>query len=98
MAESALAAPFASFGGQDFYVGAPVRAAILASRLLRNHPFIDGNKRVSLITMIEFLRRNGEAWPERIDQDEVADLFERLAARELSEEDFAAWIAAKLAR
>ena len=48
--------------------------------------------------MIEFLRRNGQNWPTDLDQDEVAETFERLAARELSEQDLAAWVAAKLAR
>lgn len=46
-AESALAAPFASFGGQDFYTDPVQRAAIACSRLVRNHPFTDGNKRVA---------------------------------------------------
>jgi death-on-curing protein len=38
LAESALAAPFASFGGHDFYEHPIQRAAILASRIFRNHP------------------------------------------------------------
>jgi len=97
MAESALAAPFASFGGREFYEGAATRAAILASRLVRNHPLVDGNKRLALIAMIEFLRRNGEPWPERIDQDDVAETFERLAAGDLSEEEMARWVAGHLA-
>jgi death on curing protein len=50
-AESALAAPFASFGGHDFYNDPVQRAAILASRIMRNHPLPDGNKRVALILM-----------------------------------------------
>jgi len=55
-------------------------------------------KRLALVAMIEFLRRNGQNWPTDLDQDEVAETFERLAARELSEQDLAAWVAAKLAR
>ncbi|HWI72512.1 MAG TPA: type II toxin-antitoxin system death-on-curing family toxin [Baekduia sp.] len=82
---------------EDLIVIAELVLGIPAEHL-RNHPFIDGNKRVSLVTMIEFLRRNGEPWPDHLDQDEVADVFERVAARALSEEAFAAWIAAKLAQ
>ena len=73
-----------------------MRAAILASRIVRNHPLLDGNKRVALLTMIEFLRRNDQDWPSDLDQDDVAEIFERLAARELSEQDFAMWVAGKL--
>ncbi|HEY6760496.1 MAG TPA: type II toxin-antitoxin system death-on-curing family toxin [Baekduia sp.] len=98
MAESALAAPFAAFAGREFYEGFAVRAAILASRLVRNHPLVDGNKRLALVAMIEFLRRNGQPWPSDLDQDELAETFERLAARELSEEEMAAWVDAKLRR
>jgi death-on-curing protein len=96
LAESALAAPFAAFGDREFYEGVGLRAAILASRLVRNHPLPDGNKRLALVTMIEFVRRNGAEWPSDLDQDEVADIFERLAAREISEPDFAAWVTSKL--
>ncbi|HEV7492506.1 type II toxin-antitoxin system death-on-curing family toxin [Baekduia sp.] len=96
LADSALQAPFASFGGRDFYDGFAVRAAILASRIVRNHPLLDGNKRLALLAMIEFLRRNGQEWPSDLDQDEVAETFERLAARELSEQDFAVWVGEKL--
>jgi len=96
LADSALHAPFARFAGQDFYEGFAVRAAILASRIVRNHPLLDGNKRLALLAMIEFLRRNEQGWPSDLDQDEVAETFERLAARELSEPDFASWVAAQL--
>ncbi|MCW2984677.1 MAG: filamentation induced by cAMP protein Fic [Conexibacter sp.] len=96
LAESALAAPFATFEDHDFYEGYALRAAILASRIVRNHPLIDGNKRLALLAMIEFLWRNDRPWPSDLDQDEVAETFERLAARDLAEPDFAAWVAAKL--
>jgi death-on-curing protein len=98
LAESALAAPFATFDGHDFYEGYALRAAILASRIVRNHPLIDGNKRLALVAMIEFLWRNDQPWPSDLDQDEVAETFERLAARDLAEAEFAVWVAAKLRR
>jgi death-on-curing protein len=37
-AESALVAPFATYGGHDFYPHPIQRAAVLASRIVRNHP------------------------------------------------------------
>lgn len=88
-AESALAAPFATFGGVDFYEDPVERAAICCSRLIRNHPFPDGNKRVGYECMREMLERAGVPWPRPSeDVDEIAGTIEALAAREISERDF----------
>lgn len=54
--------PFASFGGQDFYPDPIQRAGILCSRLVRNHPLPDGNKRTAYLSMLMFLDTNGIAW------------------------------------
>ena len=90
-AESALAAPFAGVGDTDVYPNPAHKAAILCSRIVRNHPLIDGNKRVAYIAMRELLVRNGHEWI-RPDDDEAAEMVERLAARDISEEQFAAWV------
>lgn len=91
-AESALAAPFAEFGGAEFYEGLPLRAAVLCSRLLRNHPLPDGNKRVAYLCMIELIRRNGSEWRPVAPELERAEMIERLAARNVSEDEFAVWV------
>jgi death on curing protein len=95
-AESALAAPFAGFGDTEFYPDPAVKAAILCSRLVRNHPLPDGNKRVAYMAMRELLARNGYQWM-RPEVDETAAMIERLAARDISEEEFAAWVAEHIA-
>lgn len=95
-AESALAAPFATFGGFDFYPDPAERAAICCSRIIRNHPFPDGNKRVGYECMREMLERDGIPWPRPSeDADEIAATIEKLAARELSEREFVAWVRAR---
>lgn len=43
--ESALSAPFQSFGDVDAYPSLPQKAARLCYGLVKNHPFTDGNKR-----------------------------------------------------
>jgi len=43
--ESAVSQPLASFGGEDLYPTFVEKAAALAFSLVKNHPFIDGNKR-----------------------------------------------------
>lgn len=57
--ESALAAPAAAFGGDEFYPEFADKAAVLCSRLARNHPLPDGNKRTAYLCLIEFVERNG---------------------------------------
>lgn len=95
-AESALAAPFATFGGIDFYPDAVERAAICCSRIIRNHPFPDGNKRVGYECMREMLDRDCIPWPRPSrDVDEIAGTIEALAAREISEAEFVAWVRAR---
>lgn len=44
--ESALASPFQSFGGEDLYPSIQAKAAQLGYGLIKNHPFLDGNKRI----------------------------------------------------
>jgi len=62
LAESALHAPAASFGGIEFYPDLATKAAVLCTRLVKNHPLPDGNKRVGFVCMIEFCLRNGLPW------------------------------------
>jgi death-on-curing protein len=91
LAESALAAPFASFDGRDLYADDPIRrAAILASRIMRNHPLPDGNRRVALVLMDLYLDEQGlrlSATAEDVDRT-----FRALAAGRMSEADFTSWL------
>lgn len=94
-AASALAAPFAAVGdhGPERYPALADKAAVLCSRLVRNHPLPDGNKRVALLAMLELVARNQGIWiPPYGGQDEIATTVSRLATRELSEAAFGAWV------
>lgn len=57
--ESALARPQAGFGGTEFYPDLMTKAAVLLDGIVRNHPFIDGNKRAGISTAALFLEMNG---------------------------------------
>lgn len=57
--ESAIAAPQATFGGKSPYADLVEVAAAYLFYLCRNHPFVDGNKRVALGACLVFLRLNG---------------------------------------
>jgi death-on-curing protein len=90
LAESALAAPFASFGGIDFYPEPYQKAAVLCSRIARNHALPDGNKRVAIYLLIDFVLRNGYDWTEPAGgQDEIARVIEDVAAADMTEDALA---------
>ncbi len=57
--ESAVYRPQATFGGQDLYPDLFSKTAALGHSLIRNHPFVDGNKRVGYAAMYFMLRING---------------------------------------
>ena len=52
MLESALEAPFQTFGGKELYPTKLEKAARLCLGLVSNHPFQDGNKRIGVYVMI----------------------------------------------
>ena len=68
----------------------PLLAAAYAFGLAKNHPFVDGNKRIAFMTMMIFLRRNGIRFAP--DQAHATKIMLALAAGEVSEESLARWI------
>lgn len=95
-AESALAAPFASFAGVDFYPDPAERAAICCSRIVRNQPFPGGNTLVGYECLREMLERADVPWPRPSeDAERIRAMLERLAGREISEENFVRWVRAR---
>ena len=93
LADSALHAPGAGFGGVELYPEVFDKAAVLCARLARNHPLPDGNKRVAYLALLEFLARNGIEW-EPPSVDETVATIERVAAGTTSERDLADWLRA----
>jgi death on curing protein len=102
LADSALHAPLASFGGEDFYPGFALKAAVLCAHLVKNHPLEDGNVPVALVATIEFCQRNGHPWrppPGDEDGEATAGRLLQLAAAPLSDAtvaDLASWIADRI--
>ncbi len=68
----------------------PELAAAYAFGLARNHPFVDGNKRVAFLAMLAFLRLN--AVPFAPAQEASTVMIRGLAAGEISEDGLARWI------
>jgi death-on-curing protein len=67
-------------------------AASYASGLAKNHPFIDGNKRVAFVTAITFLELNGLKFSATEADAALRTL--ALAAGEMTESAYAAWLEA----
>jgi death on curing protein len=65
-------------------------AAAYAFGLAKNHPFVDGNKRVAFVAMMVFLRKNDVRFAP--DQAHAAAIILALAAGQVSEENLARWI------
>jgi death-on-curing protein len=64
--------------------------------VVKNHPFIDGNKRTGFMLGAGFLERNGYEF--RASEAEAAVRALALAAGEMSEADFAIWLKANSRR
>lgn len=88
--ESALAQPEMTFGGEDLYPTLIEKASALAYSLCKNHPFIDGNKRVAHGAMEIFLVLNGFEIKATIDEQEK--LFLDLAGSRLTREGLVNWL------
>jgi death-on-curing protein len=68
----------------------PELAAAYAYGISRNHPFVDGNKRTSLLALYTFLGINGVEFV--VAEGMAAAMMLSLAAGEVSEESLARWI------
>ena len=56
--ESAINAPFQTFDGKELYPSLLEKATRLGYGLIKNHPFVDGNKRIGTHAMLVFLAIN----------------------------------------
>ncbi len=90
MLESALNIPFQTFGGKDLYPSLQQKAARLCFGLVKNHPFVDGNKRIGAHAMLVFLVLNGVELQHS--QEELSDIILQAAAGEIGTEDLLNWI------
>lgn len=85
--ESALAQPAAMFDGQYLHADIFEMAAAYLFHIVKNHPFIDGNKRVGLEAALLFLETNGHS-VETTD-DELVELVLRTATSEIDKRQIA---------
>ena len=92
--DSAVAQPRMTFDGIDLYPSVEAKAAALAFSLVMNHPFIDGDKRIGHAATEAFLMFNGHEIAASVDEQE--QIFLALAAGELKQDSFAAWVKSRM--
>ena len=90
MLDSALNAPFQTFSGEDVYPSLQQKAARLCFGLVKNHPFVDGNKRIGAHVMLVFLALNGVELQHS--QTDLSDIILQLAVGEIDAEHLLHWI------
>ena len=90
MLDASVNSPFHTFGGQNLYPTLQAMAAHLAFSLIKNHPFLDGNKRIGILAMLVFLELNG--LPLVCTDDELVSLGLGLAESSIDESELIDWI------
>ena len=88
--ESALNATFQSFDGIDSFPSIQQKAARLGFGLIKNHPFVDGNKRIGTHAMLVFLALNGIEI--EYTQEELSNIILNVASGDCSFEGLVKWI------
>ena len=88
--DSAVNALFQTFGGEYVYKTLEEKAARLGYSLVKNHPFVDGNKRIGMLAMLVFLEINGIELT-CSDQD-IIETGLKLAAGEMDDKQLLEWI------
>ena len=88
--ESALEAPFQEFGGVSVYPSVQQKAARLGFGLIKNHPFVDGNKRIGMYVMLTFLEVNGIHMD--CTNEDVVEAGLGVASGEMNYEELLVWV------
>ena len=83
--ESAIAQPQASFWKEFLHASIPAMAAAYLFHICRNHPFVDGNKRVAANAAITFLLMND--WEPTFTEDALVDAVLAVASSSMTKED-----------
>ena len=90
MLDSALQAPFQTFGGEELLPETKDKIIRLAYGLIKNHSFRDGNKRIGALVLLTLLKING--YHVNATNEEFADIIMGIAASEKDDKDLSDWV------
>jgi death-on-curing family protein len=88
--DSAIAAPFQTFDGKSILPSVQQKAVRLGFGLIMNHPFVDGNKRIGVHTMLTILAMNGIEL--EYTQKELYEVILNVASGNISFESLLKWV------
>jgi death-on-curing protein len=88
--QSAIERPFSGFGETEFYKTPEERAAAVLESIVKNHPFVDGNKRTGYVLMRLILMQYGK--DVNATQDEKYDFVISIASGLTDFNEIVAWI------
>ena len=88
--DSAVHRPQATFAGEDLYPSLFDKAGALCHSLIKNHAFIDGNKRTSLLSAMTMLELNGYIFT--CEQGALVVFGLKIDNEHLSVEKIASWL------
>jgi death-on-curing protein len=94
--ESAIAQPSMFLFGQYVHNDIFHMAAAYSFHIIKNHPFVDGNKRTGIVSALAFLERNGIIMPDdfsslynfaleiassKLDKEQIAEFYKNSAEK-----------------
>ena len=92
--DSALNIPFQSFGGIEFYPSVIEKAVRLCFGLVKNHPFIDGNKRIGAMVLLSTLDLNNISV--RTNNTELVEVILSLSTGKIDYEYLLKWVCERI--
>lgn len=88
--DAAVHQPQATFAGVDLYPTIFDKAGALCHSLIKNHAFVDGNKRTSLLSAMTFLELNGYRF--ECEQEELVSFGLKIDNENITADSIAAWL------
>ncbi len=90
MLSSAVGRPQMSVGFQDAYKTIFDKAAAMFNSIINNHPFLDGNKRTSLLSAVVFIEHNG--WTVQFRRKEAVKFTRKAHNQDYTVEQISQWL------
>ena len=87
---SAVERPKAQYGGKLLYDSLWLMAAALLQSLVKNHPFVDGNKRTAFFSTMRFLDKNG--YQLKVEKNIIIKLMVRVGVGNKTIRQIAKWL------
>lgn len=89
---SVLQAPYQTMFGTELYPDICSKAAVLAYRMIKSHPFVSSNDSTALIALLRFLELNGLTLGDDVGSGDLVGLIRALNYSNMDQEELADWL------